>query len=178
MDKKCSQSSGREVSKDAKNARVLKYLVAPNKYQLFECSIRYKWPYKIIVANFITLANCCRKVWLLATRGPGRVGLGKSRQNDRYKRPRLSYVNQNKSGINSKASLWVLPVQIHRGRRSNLYCSCAVCKLTSSAMNGRILLIVCLALCGLVHGYTLRDMLRERGNDCYIFRSDFRLRPH
>ncbi|KAL9960796.1 hypothetical protein ACROYT_G034296 [Oculina patagonica] len=29
-------------------------------------------------------------------------------------------------------------------------------------MNGRILLIVCLALCGLVHGYTLRDMLRER----------------
>lgn len=38
-----------------------------------------------------------------------------------------------------------------------------------SAMAGRILLVVCLALVGIVHGYTLRDILRERGKDCYFF---------
>ena len=47
-------------------------------------------------------------------------------------------------------------------------CISPVCVLASFAMDGKLLLIVCLALLGTVQGYTLRDILRERGQNCLI----------
>lgn len=35
--------------------------------------------------------------------------------------------------------------------------------MPSFAMDGKLLVVVCLVLLGTVHGYTLRDILRERG---------------
>lgn len=45
-------------------------------------------------------------------------------------------------------------------------CICPVCVLPSVVMDGKVLLIVCLALLGTAQGYTLRDILRERGRNC------------
>lgn len=45
-------------------------------------------------------------------------------------------------------------------------CICPVCVLPSVVMDGKVLLIICLALLGTAQGYTLRDLLRERGRNC------------
>lgn len=92
------------------------------------------------------------------------MGSEKSRQNDRYKLPRPSGVNQQKrykfESVASDATSF-FSTQV-------VGCISPVCVLASFAMDGKLLLIVCLALLGTVQGYTLRDILRERGQNCLI----------